>query len=496
MDTENLLDVLLYANNNHNNYFDMFAYKINFSFDLNEYKNSIYDYKSNKIITQNLLITLHEYYHFFEVSFTPFGEYIRMLYQYSEVIVINLLKYINEKYNLTTENGDSIIDIIHNNKDLIYDDYITELLFDWLNIDLIISYLCFNDNYDIFLNKYNKYSNIRLDNPNFFICKKIADIDEKLYSHLDCTKRGFTYYKYNNIDFSEDKKEEALFLELSNIKLKLLKLIPSTRSIYESLCRASELFLIKDNIDLNFLHDPISNELFYYHYPLQIALNKIPAENNTEFLLSFMAICEIVLSPPSLPQSSNLRSIFPSILEFDPGYRFYCVLPYLSNIKPIKNIETDYERYISELCSCLSWPTPLDISKGLLKNYKHLDGDIIAKLFLQFHKQKIKHEYLFIDVYSLLNILIDNFSFCPMVQFKDEILINHFLDDEIALTEVYFTLNYLKKLYLESVMYNIPNQLKFPYITTSNTLMLYEELFYNTMQSLGIRLKKIKIINP
>lgn len=51
----------------------------------------------------------------------------------------------------------------------------------------------------------------------------------------------------------------------------------------------------------------ISTDLADYYLPIMLAKQYIKSNLIEEFILTYMAICEIALSPPILPQYSKLR---------------------------------------------------------------------------------------------------------------------------------------------------------------------------------------------
>ena len=158
-------------------YFMPFAAKIRFSFSSVDYRASLEAYKKYGTINQILKIIIHEYIHFFQRAYTTYGYYNQLIEQFRIAIAVNLAKLVagsNHKIN------SSLVEIIESNLTFVNDNYLTKLLFNWLDADIVYSYI----NFDYY--KYNEkfeYANkIRTDLP--VIYNKFLSVEKDLFEYL------------------------------------------------------------------------------------------------------------------------------------------------------------------------------------------------------------------------------------------------------------------------------------------------------------------------
>ncbi|SHO48368.1 hypothetical protein [Anaerocolumna xylanovorans] len=477
---------------NSSNYFDIFACKIKFSFDSNSYFNSLKQYKEKGAVDDYLKIIIHEYFHYFQRAYSTFGFYFQMLERYKEVLVINMAKHMLYHYQNIDGADRPVIDVIQTDSRLRSDNLINKWLFDWIDLHLINSYV--NDTPEEYLAGCEYMNQIRPDFCGLFISRKYASIDKQLQAYLKGIFGGFPYRRYKTIDCSPEDKSRILHMESQSMEIKAMNMF-TAKGILESYSKAAEFFLMREEISLEYLRGlSFSAKDYDYYFTLAFAAQNIPAKNSTEFLLTFLAVCDIVISPPCIPYLSMLREEYPSITDFDPGYRFYCAWEPMKRIRPIASLEEDYVRYTQELCQALGWPTPMDTAAEIVSKcgYMETSDDIMFRVFYQSQQLRLKVPYCFLEITPFLTYLYNNYPYCPLVELSDMVLINHGINDE-----VYFTMEYLNRQYWGNILTRTTTELMYPYHTKPYVLDNYKESFERlNEEAVGLRINNIKVVNP
>lgn len=474
-------------------YFRPFATKIKFSFTLEDYVHSLQKYKTNRSIDHCLNIILHEHFHFFQRICTTVGFYSNLIEQFKIAIAINIATYIIQNSKRVPRINAPLINIIESDKALINDNYLTKLLFNWIDADLIYSYI--NDTYVNYNEKFELANNIRTDLP--LVAKKFITLEKELFNYLQAS----SFIKGSNSYISNTTHPNDIRLQLKteeiNARNKILNIFPSINSILESYSKAAEFCLNHKAFHVSRLKSmPIPVSKHDYYFPLTFASNYIPTTDPLEFLLTYLAVCDLALSPPILPYLYEMRKGNPSIEEIDPCYRFYLALNHVTHIQPIRSLHEDYDRYIKELCDSLNWVTPKGIAEKTVATLQAVEGDLVSQMFCNSQKNRSVSPYFYFEIEPFLLFLSDNLSFCPIVEFTDDVFINHFLDKDLSFSETYFVLEYFKKQFWGSILTKIPSKLYFPYRTKSSVIDVYANMFCRMYgEMFNINLKNIQFIN-
>ena len=472
-------------------YFMPHAAKIKFSFTSKDYVASLKAYKNTRTINEHLKIIIHEYFHFFQRFYTTHGYYNQLIEQFKIAVTVNISKcLIDSNYKINAP----LISIIESSPSLVNNNYITRLLFNWLDADIIYSYI----NYD-FIEYYQKYelaNKIRVDFP--IIYNKFLTFEKYLFEYLQFSSR---VKGIPSEIFSFDVHNTRFIIKSEEINAtnKILNIFPSLNGVIESYSKASELYLDCKNFNMNdFKKMVVPAEKTDYYVPLLLGLQFIHTNTPTEFLLTYLAICDIALSPPILPNLAQLRNNNSSIDNIDPCYRFYVLLNSQSNIRPAKNLDEDYYRYINEICSLLNWTTPNKIAEKFISTFQLVEGDLTSYIFYNSQKIRLLNSLpYFLDVESFLIYLSDNLVHCPVTEFSDDVFINHGFDNVIGFVETYFELEYLNRQFWMNILTKMPNKLYLPYQTEDWAIKNHSNMFYQVYsEQFGINLKSIKIINP
>jgi hypothetical protein len=145
-------------------------------------------------------------------------------------------------------------------------------------------------------------------------------------------------------------------------------------------------------------------ELRAYRAPLSLGLDAISTRHLPTFLASFMALCEVALFAPLLPQHAALRASSPGFDQLLPRVRFANLLSAAGRVEPMRD-PADHGRYVIDLCRDLGWVQPLQIYASAA-NGPHDVSDPLAYLYVQAQLWRAQ-------VSSATFIGIDRFLFDP-----------------------------------------------------------------------------------
>lgn len=151
---------------------------------------------------------------------------------------------------------------------------------------------------------------------------------------------------------AQDERTEVLLALLGNPY--------DTSAVIESAAVAAELFQSDVTFDrlIAWLARPVPPKRDAYRICLRMAIDSIHTIDIGTFLLSHMALCEVALFPPLLPQHSILRG--PTGLPFEqllPWRRFFALLSAAGKVEPMRN-RADHARYVGDLVASLGWVHP------------------------------------------------------------------------------------------------------------------------------------------
>jgi hypothetical protein len=97
--------------------------------------------------------------------------------------------------------------------------------------------------------------------------------------------------------------------------------------------------------------------LTVYRTCLLRGLDAIDTPDMNAFTLSYMALCELTLFAPLLPQHAALRGRAPGLETLLPARRFTNLLSVAGKVAPMSG-RADHGRYVNALCEALDWPAP------------------------------------------------------------------------------------------------------------------------------------------
>src|SRR5262249_25521472 len=92
------------------------------------------------------------------------------------------------------------------------------------------------------------------------------------------------------------------------------------------------------------------------------ALASIKSRELAIVIPTYLALCELALSAPLLPQHAALRRQRPGFRQILPLHRWMDLLRAASAVRPMDG-RSDHSRFVTDLCRALDWVHPIQIAK-------------------------------------------------------------------------------------------------------------------------------------
>lgn len=488
MERESFIDDIGLGDNNRLSrdygYFDTLALSASYAFSYQEYINDKRRATPDQPLTELLKTTLHETTHLYQILATPYGLYYSTLKLLQTDLIRRLTRLLPQKYKIQplpplTKSCGKIKS--ENNHE------IKHLLCGWAMAELMVLYL--EGNYDGY---YNLLNNSLLGTTS--IANYFDELEMFVTIFLNANGKPCEV-----IDSRLETSDTSPLSELQFLGLKALS-YPDSRGILESWGKVAEYWIdqprqLTECPEL-FPHN-IKADLVDYYMLLHEAKNAISAETVGDFILSYMALCEIALSPPLLPYYRSFRTNI-TIREMNPLQRMWDLFTAVRGITPIRNLERDYVRFTEQVCSKLKWPTPIAIARETLKSLKFPPGDRLFEFYMKAQEFRVRIPHIFLDLgvwFLPERIYTREFHYYfshPVIEFKDRI--GHHPDPNVFLffTEQALINNYARRLFLSK-----DQSITFPYTASQAELDYFTGLLEPDLKVLfGINPVKVVLVNP
>jgi hypothetical protein len=141
----------------------------------------------------------------------------------------------------------------------------------------------------------------------------------------------------------------------------------SVEALIESAATAAEFWGTDSSYDsfVAWANAEVDPELRVYRTCIAQGLSAIQTRELPEFILSYMALCELALYAPLLPHHAALRMQKPDLAQILPIHRWKELIRVASEVAPMRGKE-DYARYATDICQKLNWVHPFQIVKVAL----------------------------------------------------------------------------------------------------------------------------------
>lgn len=407
-------------------YYSTRDYKINLNMTYDEYRYTLEEYRSRRVVNENTRTILHEYGHWLQASATPYGMYMECLLGYSNKILINLIRTFVQKCEGKIDAKLPLLDLWGENSFLQKDPDITMLLYKWLDLSIVRCY--FETSFYEYEEYAEVYQSIRCDVSKYhMVSNYVHKVDKDMAKEFQTRSNiRFLYKSSSNFVYDVDEYERVENFEMAVQEYKGCFQI-SARSLYESFSTVLEWCLAPDEFNMP---DKVSSEISDYYLPIIVLKGCLGSCSKRQLLYSCIAVFDIIFSPPIFPHCFALRSKRFDLCDFDISARFYSIVWILRDIGPIRDGEV-IEEYQRKICQSLNWATPVEISMQLAEYRSTLSRNPMAQIFSTFQSWRLKGFWPFFDIEKYLSELSGNMISVPVLQLTDGIYIDHAISNEI-----------------------------------------------------------------
>lgn len=139
----------------------------------------------------------------------------------------------------------------------------------------------------------------------------------------------------------------------------------NVEAVIESAATAAEFWGSDISYDqfLAWADAPVDPRLRLYRNCIAQALPSIKSRQLSTVIPTYLALCELALSAPLLPEHAVLRRQKSDFRQILPTHRWMELLRAAGKVRPM-NGRTDHSRYVTDLCRDLDWVHPVQIAKS------------------------------------------------------------------------------------------------------------------------------------
>jgi hypothetical protein len=224
---------------------------------------------------------------------------------------------------------------------------------------------------------------------------------------------------------------------------------------------------------------------------LSPALDHVRASTLPEFILSYLALCEVALFPPVLLEHRPLRTGAVKSIDILPFARWHRALAAAASVSPMTAL-TDYDRYTREICATAELTPPMDVVAASVNTADSAPPlDPRERAYLKAQLIRARGPGAFLDCLGMLGRLPPDLDF-PVIQYTDRTL---FLKDKVLLNAV--VTGYLVRAVVRRMLLRPDLVVTMPYPPTPEESAFYaRELTSMFEETLGMRVPGVGVAGP
>jgi len=206
-------------------------------------------------------------------------------------------------------------------------------------------------------------------------------------------------------EMAEPPTEHDLALLRSEFTLEFLRHPWSVEAIVESAATAAEFWGSGIGYERfsAWANTEVDPKLQVYRTCIVEGLRAIPTRKLSEFIPSYIALCELALYAPLLPHHAGLRRQHPSLEQILPTVRWQLLVNAAAGVKPMRDLR-DHDRYVADIWRKLDWVHPTQIIKVALEGPDNFSNPLA---FIYLEAQRLR------ALYSGTFVRVDRFLFDP-----------------------------------------------------------------------------------
>lgn len=217
---------------------------------------------------------------------------------------------------------------------------------------------------------------------------------------------GFPPWDQGDFDVDAINAEGASFgshdsraLERMAVGLELLGRNPwGTRSIIESAAMAAEWAESGHSLESlrEIAKDWSDPDTADYRRCLERGFGVIQTDDLPQFCFTYVALSELALQAPLLPQHAGLRKGTLDPTQLFPSLRFWALLTVARDVAPLRGL-SDVGRYYTDLCAALGWVHPVQL-QTIAQHAPANIGDRRVQRYLWAQQERARCQHAFINL--------------------------------------------------------------------------------------------------
>jgi hypothetical protein len=219
------------------------------------------------------------------------------------------------------------------------------------------------------------------------------------------------------------------------------------------------------------------------------------ASNTSEFVQSYLALCDLSLFGPVLPQYRALRHGPVDLWELVPFLRWWRLVTLAREVEPMHSLD-DYGRYTDELCERLGWVSPRTITQTTAAQHIGVPEDFQEATFVAATQWRASAPGIFQNYGWVLQgddaahaAFQSEFHF-PVIQYRDRTVYLKDTERLLSLTREYLVRAALRAAFLRDKMaVRMPYRPKDP----KEVAFLRETLVGDLAEIIGIRIGDLEL---
>lgn len=251
-------------------------------------------------------------------------------------------------------------------------------------------------------------------------------------------------------------------------------------TVLESAAFAAELWGRDANeVDRLVSRRDLGSGTFPYVEPLASTARVIGTDNVRRLVLTHLALCDLALFPPVLPQHRSLRRNGLVWRELLPELRMEMIFTVLSQIEPMHDPD-DYARFTQGVCDRLGWVSPAQIAKSATV-LRPAVPDLRESLYEKAMEYRRHAPWLFVwpevSIAGMRELQQFHALFTfPIMQYNDKVLYHK--DKELL---AFFENGYLFYIWHRRLMTGRPQKLKIPWRSSPEEVATLREQLRSLM---------------
>jgi hypothetical protein len=463
--------------------FDNQSLSVRYNYTFEEYKKGLEFQAGQTQLPEVIKTMFHEITHLYQMLSTPYGYYYYSLKAFQANQVGALIRLIRDQHGIKPRFP--LINVISRLKPVEKYRQVWGNMYLWYLAEIMLLYL--EGDVDSLLKELTNNPMLGLKN---FI-EYFGEIEFYLVQFYANTGRPLSYQKP-----SFNVTDESRGIERLLITMKATGDI-DVMSLLESGAKIAEFWRSNFEPDTDFrklFPDSMSSSQAPYYMLINMVKNGFKAANIREFVFSYEALCELSLFGPLLPHHYKIRNPQITMRDLHPFSRFWEASRVVSDIEPIRDPRTDYERFIGQICEKKGWLTPQQMNKETFSNFTYAPVDYLSNLYNLAQQFRQAVPCAFID-YGIWYEQNDKFAapfryyfIHPIIEFKDNLLFHKDRDLVYFFVQQYVVQTYLRKLLLSNDF-----SVVLPYRADSTEIDFFTESLKNYM-NMGLGVENPPII--